>query len=71
MSMPKEYPLAYIRSAESERILVIINPAAREVAFDFGEKLGESIYTFGGASVQDGVKITVPPRSAGFYKIRN
>lgn len=66
-----EYPLAYIRSAGSEKILVIINPAAREVAFDFGEKLGESIYTFGGKSVQNGAKISVPPCSAGFYKIRN
>lgn len=66
-----EYPLAYIRSADSEKILVIISPAAREVTFDFGEKLGESIYTFGGKSVQNGTKITVPPCSAGFYKIRN
>lgn len=64
-----EYPLAYIRSAGSEKILVIINPAAREVTFDFGEKLGESIYTFGGKSVQNGTKVVVPPCSAGFYKI--
>lgn len=66
-----EYPLAYIRSAGSGKILVIINPAAREVTFDFGEKLGESIYTFGGKSVQNGAKISVTPCSAGFYKIRN
>ena len=43
----KQYPLAYLRSDDKEKILVIINPADREVSFDgdypiklgFGDKI--------------------------------
>jgi len=63
------YPLAYIRSAGDEKILVIINPAARKVSFDCNIIPKETVYGFGGAvSFADG-KVTVAPCSAGYYCI--
>ena len=63
------YPLAYVRSAGDEKILVVINPAAREVSFDCNIIPKESIYGFGGTmSFADG-KITVSPQSAGYFRI--
>lgn len=65
-----EYPLAYVRSSGDEKILVIINPADREVSFESNPSLGESIYSFGGkASAENGI-ITVPAKSAGFYTVK-
>ena len=63
------YPLAYIRSAEEEKILVVINPADREVSFECKYMLREKIYSFGeGFSVNNG-KITVPPCCAGYFSV--
>ena len=63
------YPLAYVRSAGDEKILVVINPAAREVSFDCNIIPKESIYSFGGTmSFADG-KITVSPQFAGYFRI--
>ena len=65
-----EYPLAYVRSSGDEKILVIINPADREVSFESNPSLGESIYSIGGkASAENGI-ITVPAKSAGFYTVK-
>lgn len=65
-----KYPLAYVRSSGDEKILVIINPADREVSFESNPSLGESIYSFGGkASAENGI-ITVPAKSAGFYTVK-
>lgn len=61
------YPLAYVRSADSEKILVIINPADRAVSFESSLSLGECIYSFGGKSSAESGRINVPARSAGFY----
>ena len=62
------YPLAYIRSTADEKILVIINPAAREVSFDCDIIPTETVYGFGGtASFADG-KVTAAPQSAGYYR---
>lgn len=62
------YPIAYVRSAGAEKILVILNPADREVSFPCGCLLGEELYSFGGkASAEDG-RVTVPPCFAGFYR---
>ncbi len=65
-----EYPLAYLRSSEDERILVIINPADREVVFDCGLSLSDRIYSLGGEVSAVGGRITVPPCFAGFYSIK-
>ena len=61
------YPLAYVRSAGGEKILVIINPADRAVSFESSLSLGECIYSFGGKSSAESGRINVPPKSAGFY----
>ncbi len=63
------YPLAYLRSAGSERLLVVLNPADREVSFECGLIPSGTVYSFGGeVSANDG-RLTVPARSAGFYKV--
>lgn len=63
------YPFAYIRSTETERILVVINPADKEVSFEGNYEIKQTIYSFGGEiGTQDG-KVTVPAKSAGFYRI--
>lgn len=60
------YPLAYLRRTEAERILVVINPAAREVSFDCAYIAKETVYSFGGeVSWADG-KVTVSPQSVAF-----
>ena len=62
-----QYPLAYLRSDAKEKILVIINPADREVSFDGDYAVKEALYTFGGEVVFAGGKVTAPAGSAGFY----
>lgn len=63
------YPLAYLRSAEDEKILVIINPADREVSFECKYSPREKLYSFGGEVNVNNGKITVPPCFAGYYKV--
>ncbi|MGN0166229.1 MAG: alpha-amylase family glycosyl hydrolase [Lachnospiraceae bacterium] len=41
------YPLAYVRSTENEKVLVVINPSDKEVSFPWTEELGEVIYSYG------------------------
>ena len=63
------YPLAYIRTSSEEKIMVIINPAAREVSFDSAYTIKEIIYQYGSqASNVDG-KIVVPAQSVTFAYI--
>lgn len=63
------YPLAYLRTDGAERILVIINPADREVSFDCAYLPSATVYSFGGEASASGGKITVSAKSAGFYKV--
>lgn len=63
------YPFAYIRSEGEEKILVIINPANREVFFEGGYPIKKKLYSFGGDVVEDNGKIGVPPCFAGYYGI--
>lgn len=63
------YPLAYMRSAGEEKILVIVNPAGREVSFECGYSPKEKLYSLGGEASENGGKITVPPCFAGYYKV--
>lgn len=63
------YPLAYLRSADNEKILVILNPSDNEASFECTLSLKEKIYGFGGEiSAKDG-KITVPHCTAVFYRV--
>lgn len=65
-----QYPLAYVRENEEEKILVYINPSEKEVSFACEEgKNGESIYSFGQPAVLEEGKVTVAANSAGFVRI--
>ncbi len=63
------YPFAYLRSNETEKILVILNPSHNEASFSCQYIPKEAIYMFGKAvSYENGI-ITMPGGSAGFYRI--
>ncbi len=63
------FPLAYLRSDESEKILVVLNPSDREAAFPCNLEVKETIYAFGPAArIQNGT-FTAAPCSAGFYRV--
>lgn len=64
------YPLAYVRSCEDEKLLVIINPSDKEVSFECGLNVGEAVYSFGGKVQINGKKIITLPHSAGYYKVK-
>lgn len=64
------YPFAYLRSADDEKILVVLNPADRETSFDCGYTLTEKLYSFGGELTSENGRITVPPCAALFYKVK-
>ena len=63
------YPLAYVRSSGSQKILVVINPAGHEAAFECGLGVKNALYSFGGEIRSESGRITAPPCSAGFYEI--
>ena len=63
------YPLAYLRTGGGERILVVINPADRQVGFDCSLVPGEILYRFGGnVSYEDG-RMTVSPQTAAYFAV--
>lgn len=63
------YPLSYLRSSGEERILVVINPADREVSFGCAHVPQETLYRFGGEiAFKDGI-MTVPAQTVGWFKI--
>lgn len=64
-----EYPLCYLRSSGDERVLVIINPADREVSFSADYEPGEKLYSFGGDVRMENGKIFVPAVSAAFIRV--
>lgn len=63
------YPLAYLRSSGSEKILVIINPADREASFDCKLTPAETLYSIGGGISSQNGRITAAPRTAVFCRI--
>lgn len=63
------YPLAYIRSNDEEKVLVVINPSAQNVSFDFDEEGKETIYAFGGKVECDGSKATAEGQSVAFIRL--
>lgn len=64
----KGEPLAYIRSADDEKIFVVINPADRKASMKAPAKLGECIYTLGEAKAE-GDEVVLGGCSAGFFRI--
>ena len=65
-----KYPLCYIRSDEKQKILVIINPADREVSFPCKFETGEKIYSIGKDIISQNGIITVPPCFAGYFTMK-
>lgn len=65
----KEYPLAYLRTEEEEKFLIVINPAAREVSFACAYEPKETIYSFGEGMVWTDGKMTVPAQSVAFMRV--
>ena len=62
-------PLVYLREGEGERVLVILNPSEKTVTFPWTEGLGERIYGQGGAASVENGTVTVPAKSASFYRV--
>lgn len=63
------YPLAYVRSSDNEKILVVINPSDKAAEFPCELTFVGTAYAFGGVARPDGKTIIAPPCSAGFYII--
>lgn len=75
---PKAYPLAYLRSAEDEKILVIVNPSAAEAAFESELPAGKVIYSYQAVPARSGAPAEAkkeggawiaPPCSVSFVQI--
>ena len=64
-----QYPLAYVREAEGEKVLVIINPSDKEQSFPYSAELKDALYTIGGKAESKDGTITIPAQSAGFFHI--
>ena len=63
------YPLAYVRTAGKEQILVILNPSGQAAGFHCEFKIKECIYSVGEkVSVKNG-SIKAAPLSAGWYLV--
>ena len=64
------YPLVYTRACDTEKVLVIINPAAREETCEIGvREAGEAFFSIGEkASLTDG-RLTAPAESVTFFRI--
>ncbi|MBQ7359494.1 MAG: glycosylase [Lachnospiraceae bacterium] len=61
------YPLAYVRSHHTEKILVVINPSSKQVEIPLTHEVAEVVYSCGGvASISDG-KLICPGGSATFF----
>lgn len=63
------YPFAYLRSAEHEKILVILNPSNKDTTFDCAYSLENELYAFGSKMSAENGKVTVPSESFGFYEV--
>lgn len=64
------YPLAYLRQKGEETILAVLNPSAHPASVPFHGKLLEPLYSTGGEAETEKGTITVPARSAFWYKAK-
>lgn len=64
-----KYPLAYIRSDEREKILIVINPSSQSCTFSFKGKAEEVLYRNGELS-HSGDEYTAAGQSAVLVKIK-
>ncbi|MCR5255305.1 MAG: alpha-glucosidase C-terminal domain-containing protein [Acetatifactor sp.] len=65
----KTYPLAYIRSYEDEKILVVVNPSYKDASFESDLMGSELIHSIGDNATMDGSTITAPAGSISFIKL--
>ncbi len=63
------YPLAYIRGSGHEKLLVILNPAGRDVSFPGAFAPSETVYRYGGEAKFSPGGVAVPASSAGIYRL--
>ena len=64
------YPLAYVRSMDGEKLLVILNPSDREASFACALVPTETVYSFGGEITAADGRIRIPANAAGYYKVQ-
>ena len=62
-------PLAYLRTAAAEKLLVILNPSAQTAVFSGTYAPKQTVYHFGAEAQFSAGQVTVPPCSAGFYAL--
>lgn len=65
----RAYPLAYVRTGGGEKLLILLNPSNQTASFACGLNPGRAVYTYGGTAAAKKGTVTVPPCSAGFYKL--
>ncbi|MBQ8297056.1 MAG: glycosylase [Ruminococcus sp.] len=63
-----KYPLAYTRTNDTERLLVILNPSDTETMIPFSHALQEKVYEFGDAIREINGKLAAAPCSASIYR---
>lgn len=61
--------MAYIRTMEEEKVLVVINPSDKEQSIPWTQPLKEVVYQFGNTAVQEQDTLKVAAQSAGYYRI--
>lgn len=64
------YPLAYIRKAQDEKLLVLINPSSEEAGFECDCEISACIYNLGDAPKQENGRLIAMPNSACFCKVK-
>lgn len=64
-----EYPLAYIRKADDEKVVVIINPSDKEIKVTLDEKVNDCIYSYKGKNIDLSSNTIVVPAQSAFYLI--
>ncbi len=62
-------PLAYIRSAQGEQVLVVLNPSGREATIAGAYMPKKTLYSFGEEISFANETVTAPPCSAGFFRL--
>ena len=65
------YPLAYLRSCNTEKVLVVINPSAKEVSIPLSHPVKEVLYSYGDAAVVLNAEIICPGKSATFFVLKD
>ena len=68
---PEKYPLVYLRTNGDEKILVVLNPSAKDVTCPCEYQLGDTIYSLGNPISSKEGMLYVPEQSAGFMKVNS